>query len=104
MLNIGVVGVGHLGKIHAEILQKSIFFNLIGIFDINKHTRNKLSKKLSIKNYTSFNQLLEECDVIDIVTPTNNHFNYAKQALKKGKHIFIEKPITKKIEEALELI
>jgi len=104
MLNIGIVGVGHLGRIHAEILQKSDFFNLIGVFDINQETSIKLSKRLSIKNFTNFNQLLKECDVVDIVTPTNNHFNYARQALKKGKHIFIEKPITKKTEEALELI
>jgi len=104
MLNIGIVGVGHLGKIHAEILQKSDFFNLIGVFDINQKTSIKLSKRLSIKNFTNFNQLLKECNVIDIVTPTKNHFNYAQKALNKEKHIFIEKPITNKLEEALKII
>lgn len=104
MLNIGVVGAGHLGKIHLKLLQESEKYNLIGFYDIDKSSAMNLSKELGYTFFADLDDLIEQVDVLDIVTPTLSHFEVAKKAVEKSKHIFIEKPITTTVEEAKELI
>lgn len=100
MLKAGVLGAGHLGKIHLRLLNQSKKYNLVGFYDPNKVIGEKISEEFGYNYYTSLDKLIEAVDVVDIVTPTLSHYDCAKQAIAKGKHIFIEKPITNTVEEA----
>ena len=104
MLRIGVLGAGHLGKIHIKLIKEIENYELVGIFDPNEENAEFVSKEFNTKAYKDVDSLIDDVDVIDIVTPTLSHFECAVQALRKSKHIFIEKPITNTIEEARKLI
>ena len=100
MLTIGVLGAGHLGKIHLKLLQQSNHYNLIGFYDPFQENAKKVAKEFGYTLFDSIENLIDTVDVIDIVTPTLSHFDCAKLAIEKGKHIFIEKPITNTLQEA----
>ena len=104
MLKIGVVGAGHLGKIHLRILQSADFVELIGFFDQSEEVRNKVKEEMDMIPFDSIESLIEACDIVDIVTPTIAHFECAAIAVRSFKHVFIEKPITNTLEEAKSLI
>ena len=104
MSKIGVVGAGHLGKIHLKILQNAPFVNLVGFFDSDPKVRKEIKSKFNIKSFESYQELIDNSDIVDIVTPTLSHFNCAKEALRSNKHVFIEKPVTHTIEEVKKLI
>ena len=104
MYKIGVVGAGHLGKIHLKILQNAPFVNLVGFFDSDPKVREEIKSKFNIKSFDSYRELIDSSDIVDIVTPTLSHFNCAKEALKSNKHVFIEKPVTHTVEEVKKLI
>ena len=104
MLNIGVFGAGHLGKIHLKLLEKSNYFNLIGFYDSNRKNAKEIEKKLNYKLFKSPEDLIKKCNVIDIVTPTEFHHEIAIMAIKNKCHLFIEKPISKTTEEAEDII
>jgi predicted dehydrogenase len=104
MLKIGVLGAGHLGKIHLRLLQQSEKYELIGFYDPNQENAEKISKEFGYKHFSTIATLIHAVDVIDIVTPTLSHYKCAKVAIKSGKHVFIEKPISNTIEEADEII
>ena len=100
MLKAGVLGAGHLGKIHLKLLQQSSKYELVGFYDPIEDYAKQVSNEFGYTDFTSIDELIDAVDVIDIVTPTLNHFDCAVSAIEKGKHIFIEKPITKTVEEA----
>ncbi len=100
MLNIGVLGAGHLGKIHLKLLQQSNHYNLVGFYDPFQKNAKKVAKEFGYTIFDSIESLIDAVDVVDIVTPTLSHFDCAKLAIEKGKHIFIEKPITNTLQEA----
>ena len=104
MLKIGVLGAGHLGKIHLRLLQQSEKYELVGFYDPNQENAEKISKEFGYKHFTTIATLIHAVDVIDIVTPTLSHYKCAKVAIKSGKHVFIEKPISNTVEEADEII
>ena len=104
MLKVGVVGCGHLGKIHAKLLSQSENYKLIGIYDKDNEESIRVSEEFKCISFESFDSLLDSVDVIDIVAPTPFHFNYAKQAINKNKHVFIEKPVCTTAIESEELI
>ena len=104
MLKAGVLGAGHLGKIHLKLLNQSEKYNLVGFYDPIKENAKKVEEEFGYKAFNTIQELIDAVDVVDIVTPTLSHFDCAKEAIEKGKHIFIEKPITKTIEEADALI
>jgi predicted dehydrogenase len=103
-MKIGVLGAGHLGKIHIRILKEINEFDLVGFYDSNEKNAASISKEFDIKAFSSIDELIDAVDAVDIVTPTLTHYDCAVRALKKSKHIFIEKPITNTIEEAKHLI
>ena len=103
MLKAGVLGAGHLGKIHLKLLNQSSKYELVGFYDPSEENALKVVEEFGYKNFQTIDELIDACDVIDIVTPTLNHFDCAKTAIEKGKHIFIEKPVTKTVIEAEEL-
>ena len=100
MLKAGVLGAGHLGKIHLRLLQESKKFELVGFFDPFTENAEKVAKEFGYKLFDSVEELIAAVEVVDIVTPTLSHFECAKKAIEKGRHIFIEKPITKTVLEA----
>jgi len=104
MLKAGVLGAGHLGKIHLKLLNQSEKYNLVGFYDPIKENALKVEKEFGYKSFNTIEELINAVDVVDIVTPTLSHFDCAKESIEKGKHVFIEKPITKTVKEAEELI
>ena len=100
MLKAGVLGAGHLGKIHLRLLKQSEKYNLVGFYDADEENGKKVEAEFGYKFFNSIDALIDAVDVVDIVTPTLSHYDCAKQASAKGKHIFIEKPITNTVEEA----
>lgn len=104
MNRIGVIGAGHLGKIHIKCIKESEKLELTGFFDNDTVNAYQVEEAFGIKKFNSAEELINACDIVDIVTPTLSHFNCASKALKKFKHVFIEKPLTTTIEEARMLI
>lgn len=104
MLKIGVLGAGHLGKIHINCIKQLLVFDLVGFYDQDNNTAKKVSEDLQVRCFSSIEELIDSVDVVDIVTPTISHFECASLALKKGKHVFIEKPIVATVDEASRLI
>ncbi len=104
MLKAGVLGAGHLGKIHLKLLNQSKEYELVGFYDANKENAEKVSTEFGYRKFDDLDKLIAECDMIDVVTPTLSHFEVAKKVISAGKHLFIEKPITNTYEEAEELI
>lgn len=104
MLKIGVLGAGHLGKIHIRLLKEIEDFQLIGFYDPDPERAEFASKEFDIPSFPSIEELLNDVDVIDIVTPTLSHYDCAKQAIAHGKHFFVEKPLTNTIAEAEEIV
>ena len=100
MLNAGVLGAGHLGKIHLRLLNQSEKYNLVGFYDADAENAKKVEAEFGYKYFSTIEALIDAVDVVDIVTPTLSHYDCARQAISKGKHIFIEKPITNTVEEA----
>ena len=105
MLKVGVLGAGHLGKIHIRLLlELSEKFEFVGFYDPSDENAKEAIEQYSIKRFDSIDELLDEVDCIDIVTPTISHFDCASKALRKSKHVFIEKPVTETVDEARALI
>ena len=103
-VNIGVIGVGHLGVHHASHLAKIKNANLVGVFDTNLERAEEISKKINTAIFQSVDNLLESVEAVSIVTPTSTHRDVAEKCIKKGKHVFIEKPITSSVKDAEHLI
>lgn len=104
MLKAGLVGAGHLGKIHLKLLQQSEKYQLVGFHDADVENAKKLEAEFGYRFFENFDELLEAIDVLDIVTPTIYHYNYALKAIEKNKHFFIEKPVTQTLAQAEELL
>lgn len=104
MLKVGVLGAGHLGKIHLRLLNQSEKYELVGFYDPNTDNAEKVAQEFGYQKFDSITALIQAVDVVDIVTPTLSHFDCAKEAIENGKHIFLEKPIANTVEEAREII
>ena len=100
MLKAGVIGAGHLGSIHLKLLNQSDYFKLIGYFDINK----KISSNNDFLYFKEMSDLIKAVDVVFICSNTPNHYKIAKKCIEKSKHIFIEKPITSTVDQAIDLV
>ncbi len=105
-MKVGLVGIGYLGKIHLKLL-KELFqekrISGLGIYDINYSELERLAKEFEVQKFESLEELIEKSDVVDIVTPGETHFEIAKKCIENKKHIFIEKPVTKTVEQAVHL-
>jgi len=104
MLKIAVFGTGHLGKFHLNNWLEIEGVELVGFFDPNDENANAVIEKYHLKRYTDAETLMNECDAVDIIAPTIYHFQLCEMALKKGKHVFVEKPLTNTMEEARALV
>lgn len=104
MLKIAVIGTGHLGKVHAKLWKEVAGAELIGVYDLNPDEALRSAEENNVRAFADLSAIIKEADALSIVTPTFTHFDVAKQAIKNGKHVLIEKPITMTIAEAQELI
>lgn len=104
MIKVGLLGAGHLGKIHLKLLKEIPQFQIMGFFDLDKEKSQKVQNEFNVPAFNSADELIAACDAVDIVTPTLTHHPFAVNALKKSKHIFIEKPIATTLEEAKQIV
>lgn len=105
MIKIGLFGIGHLGKIHLRILKGlSQSFDLVGFYDIDTHEGKRVSEEQGIPFFEDPLALLNLVDAIDLVVPTPFHFEWAKKAMLRNKHVFVEKPVTQTVEESQALL
>lgn len=104
MLKVGVLGAGHLGKIHLRLLNQSEKYDLVGFYDPNSENAEKVSREFGYRKFDTISELIQAVDVVDIVTPTLSHHDCAKEAILAGRHVFVEKPISNTVEEAEEII
>ena len=100
MLKIGVLGAGHLGKIHLNCIKQIGQYNLVGFYDPAEETAKQVEEEMGVSSFDSIDALIDAVDVVDIVTPTVSHFECASKALRKRRHVFIEKPIVATPDEA----
>ena len=104
MLKVGVLGAGHLGKIHLRLLNQSNKYELVGFYDPFEENATKVAAEFGYKKFDTISELIAAVDVVDIVTPTLSHYECAKEAIQVGKHVFLEKPISNTVAEAEEII
>ncbi|MBT8185703.1 MAG: Gfo/Idh/MocA family oxidoreductase [Eudoraea sp.] len=104
MLKVGVLGAGHLGKIHLRLLNESDKYELVGFYDPDATNAKAVAEEFGYTYFDNIDSLIEAVEVVDIVTPTLSHFDCAKKAMQHNRHVFIEKPITNTAEEADELL
>lgn len=103
-VNVGVVGVGHLGSRHAKVYAQLSNANLIGVCDIDKKMAKKIGRKYKVWYFADYHEFFDKVDAVSIVVPTSLHYKIAKEFLDAGIHVFVEKPITKTLEEANNLV
>src|SRR5579871_2974392 len=104
MLKIGVFGTGHLGKFHLNNWKEIKGVEVVGFYDPDDAIASEVAAKYNIKRFEDVNSLLDACDAADIVAPTNFHFELCQQAIRKGNHVFVEKPLANTMDEARELV
>ncbi|PIE68798.1 MAG: oxidoreductase [Deltaproteobacteria bacterium] len=103
-LSFGIIGVGHLGAIHAKVASQMTSLDLVGVYDTDLARAQKVAEQVGVPAMTTLEELLEQVDAVSIVVPTVHHFEVAKKALDYGCHIFLEKPITATVDEARTIV
>lgn len=104
MLKVGVVGVGHLGQHHARIFSQIASCELVGIYDQNPARAQEIAVRLGVKSFPTYEEMLDAVEAVDVAATTTYHYALAKPALERGKHVFLEKPITAELHQAEELL
>lgn len=104
MLRIGVFGTGHLGKFHLNNWKEIAGTEVVGFYDPSDAVAEEVISKYGLRRFSNPEELMELCDAVDVVTPTQYHFAICEKAIKKGKHVFVEKPMANSMEEAKELV
>ena len=104
MLKVGVFGVGHLGKFHLNNWKEIEGVKLVGFFDPNNDNANQVIEQYGLKRFMDEDKLMDACDIIDVITPTDHHYAVCMQAIRKGKHVFVEKPLANTIQEGRDIV
>src|SRR5450631_3987508 len=104
MLKVGVFGTGHLGKFHLNNWKQIRDAEIVGFFDPSDETAAGVIEKYQIKRFTDVGELMDLCDAADIIAPTPAHFSLCEMAIRKGKHVFVEKPLANDMDEARTLL
>jgi predicted dehydrogenase len=104
MLKVSVFGVGYLGKFHLNNWKEIAGVEIVGFYDPDDETAYDVAEKYNLKRYDDPEELMDISDAVDVVAPTPNHFELCEMAIKKGKHVFVEKPLANTMEEAQQLV
>lgn len=104
MLKIGVFGVGHLGKFHLNNWKDIAGVEIVGFHDTNDETAREVAESYQLTRFENADDLINACDAVDIVVPTDHHFELCEKAIRQGKHVFVEKPLAHTMEEARQLV
>lgn len=104
MLKVGVFGVGHLGKFHLNNWKEIKDVELVGFYDPDDATAKEVEQKYLLKRFSQPEALIKASDAVDVAAPTTFHFNLCSAAIRKGKHVFVEKPLASNMEEARQLV
>ncbi|HYE54628.1 MAG TPA: Gfo/Idh/MocA family oxidoreductase [Chitinophagaceae bacterium] len=104
MLKIGVFGTGHLGKFHLNNWKAIPNVELVGFYDPDDSIAQEVSEKYQLARFLDPERLIAACDAVDIVAPTNHHFELCSMAIRKGRHVFVEKPLANTMDEARQLV
>ena len=102
-VNISIIGVGRMGQFHLNVVSQINHINLSGIYDADENHLNEISQKHNIRKFNSLDEAIDNADAVIIASPTIHHFEIAKKAVEKGKHVLVEKPMTETYAQALEL-
>lgn len=103
-VKVGVIGTGHLGKLHTKMLTQIPESKLMGVYDADEAKRNECATQFNVKAYSTLEELVADIDAVSIAATTTAHYAIAKYCMEQGKHVMVEKPITAQIEEAEELV
>ena len=103
-VRVGVIGVGYLGQHHARIFSGLEGVELVGVADAECKKAGEIADKYSCRSFAEYADLIGSCDALSIVTPTTTHHAIAMECLNAGKDLFIEKPITERLDEAKDII
>ena len=103
-LKIGVIGTGHLGKIHTKLFKEVEDAELVGVYDIDQSKSEEAAKEFNTKAFRNLDDLLNEVDGVSIVATTSAHYKLVKRAFEKDVHVLVEKPITVTIPQAEEIV
>ncbi len=103
-IKVGVIGTGHLGKLHTKMFKQISNCELVGIYDSNPDQAKVVSDELEVKAFSSLDFLLSQVEAVSIAATTSAHYELAKKCFEANVHVFIEKPITATIEEGEELV
>ena len=104
MLKVGIFGVGHLGKFHISNWKEIEGVKIVGFFDPNNDNANEVMNTHGLKRFSDEEKLIEACDIIDVITPTDLHYEVCMMAIRKGKHVFVEKPLAHTLQEGKDLV
>jgi predicted dehydrogenase len=104
MIRVGVAGIGRLGSLHASLYREVAGADFLGLYDLDQARAVKLANELGVRSFPTFAEMLAVCEAVNITVPTSFHFDLAGEALRLGKHVFIEKPITATVAEARQLL
>ena len=104
MLKVGIFGVGHLGKFHISNWKEIEGIKIVGFFDPNNDNANETTNTHGLKRFSDEEKLIEACDIIDVITPTDLHYEVCMMAIRKGKHVFVEKPLAHTLQEGKDLV
>jgi len=104
MLKVGIFGVGHLGKFHINNWKEIEGIKIVGFFDPNNDNANETINTHGLKRFSDEEKLIEACDIIDVITPTDLHYEVCMMAIRKGKHVFVEKPLAHTLQEGKDLV
>lgn len=104
MLKIGIFGTGHLGKFHIANWLEIEGTEIVGFYDPNDDAAAEAIAKFGLKRFEDMETLMDEVDAVDVITPTQFHYPVCERALRKSKHVFVEKPLANDLDEAGRLI
>lgn len=104
MLKVGIFGVGHLGKFHINNWLKIKEAEVVGFYDPNDAAAEAISKEHNLMRFSNPDDLIEACDAVDIIAPTTLHYELCERAIRRSKHVFVEKPLANDMDQAHKIV